>query len=250
MEQFFICLNEDEVFYDYFGLNHLGFIRRIFVKGKDLSGELFPKILSSGRVSEMLGYSFNKRHALAMGILPVGYLQYYLHEKEKTAELCAQAKSRGELLVEVDKQLLEQYADPELRTKPPGLDQRGGAWYSEAAVALIDSIENNSEKIHTINVMNNKTITGLPGDAVIEVPALVKGHCIKPLHFGELPLGIRGLVQHVKAYESLTVEAAATHDKEKAFLALCAHPFMDSVNMAERIFEDILAAHKETINLN
>ena len=243
-------LNENEVFYDYFGLNHLGFIRRIFAGGKDMSRELFPKILSHERVSEMLGHSFNKRHALAMGVLPVGYLQYYLHEKEKTAELCAQAKSRGELLVEVDKQLLEQYSDPALKTKPPGLDQRGGAWYSEAAVALINSVENNDGKIHTINAINNGTITDLPDDAVIEIPALVNGHCIKPLHFGALPAGIRGLVQHVKAYESLTVEAAANHDREKAFLALCSHPFMDSTDIAERIFEDILEAHRESINLS
>jgi len=243
-------IDENEVFYDYFGLNHLGFIRRIFIRGKDQSSELFPKILAHERVSEMLGYHFNPRHALAMGILPVGYLQYYLHEKEKAAELCAQEKSRGELLIDVDKELLKQYADPELKTKPPGLDQRGGAWYSEAAVALINSVENDDGKVHTINVMNNGVITDLPDDAVIEITALVKGQCIKPLHFGALPIGVRGLIQHVKAYESLTVEAAATHEKEKAFLALCSHPFMDSTNVAEKIFEDILEAHREFINLN
>jgi 6-phospho-beta-glucosidase len=242
--------DEDKVSYEYFGLNHLGFIRRIFIEGKDASEDLFSKILSHERASEMIGYPFNKRHALAMGILPVGYLQYYLHEKEKTKELCAQEQTRGELLIEVDKKLLEQYADPQLKTKPPGLDQRGGAWYSEAAVALINSIENDDGKVHVINVMNDGIITDLPSDAVVEIAALVKGHFIKPLHFGALPPGIRGLVQHVKAYESLTVEAAATHNKEKAFLALCAHPFMDSTNMAEQIFNDILEAHREFINFD
>ena len=213
-----------------------------------MSSDLFPKILDRAR--ELLGYAFNKRHALAMGVLPLHYMQYYLHEKEKTADICAEEKSRGELLIEVDKKLLEQYADPQLRTKPPGLDQRGGAWYSEAAVALISSIENIDGKVHIINVMNNGTITDLPNDAFIEIPALVGGNYIKPLHFGPLPAGIRGLVYHVKDYESLTVEAAATHSKEKAFLALCTHPFMNSTNVAEKIFEDILEAHKEYIKLN
>lgn len=242
--------DEDKVSYDYFGLNHLGFIRRIFIAGKDVSSEYFPKILSHERVSEMLGYTFNKRHALAMGALPLHYMQYYLHEKEKTAELCAQEKSRGELLIEVDKQLLEQYKDPHLNTKPPGLDQRGGAWYSEAAVALINSIENDDGKVHIINVVNNGVITDLPSDAVIEIPALVRGHFIKPLHFGTLPAGILGLVQHVKDYESLTVEAGATRNKEKAFLALCTHPFINSTNIAEQIFESLLEAHKEFITLS
>jgi 6-phospho-beta-glucosidase len=241
-------IDENKVSYDYFGLNHLGFIRRIFVGGRDMSPELFPKILD--RASELLGYAFNKRHALAMGLLPLHYAQYYLHEKEKTADICAEEKSRGELLIDVDKQLLEQYADPQLKTKPPGLDQRGGAWYSEAAVALINSIENNDGKIHIINVMNNGTITDLLDDAVIEIPAVVGGHYIKPLHFGALPAGIRGLIHQVKAYETLTVEAVATQDREKAFLALCNHPFMNSTNVAEKIFEDILEAHKDFIKLN
>ena len=246
-------LDGSKVFYDYFGLNHLGFIRGIYIDGKNKSAEFFPKILSHERAAEMLTNSskhkFNARHALAMGILPIHYVHYYLHEKERTAEVCAEEKSRGELLIEVDKQLLEQYSDRELKTKPPGLDQRGGAWYSEAAVALINSIENNDGVIHVINITNNGVISDLPNDAVIEVSALVGGHLIKPLHFGALPEGVRGLIQHVKAYESLTVDAAATHNKEKAFLALCSHPFMDSTNVAEQIFEDILLAHKDYIKL-
>jgi len=241
--------NEDEVFYDYFGLNHLGLIRNIFLNGKNVSDEYFPKIMEHERMPEMLGYSFNKRHTLAMGILPVGYMQYYLHEKEQTQKLCAQEKMRGELLVDVDKELLKQYSDPELKTKPPGLDQRGGAWYSEAAVALIDSLENDDGAVHIINLQNQGVITDLPDDSVIEIPAVVRGQSVKPLHFGSLPLPVRGIIQHVKAYETLTAEAGATHDREKAFLALCSHPFMNSTDAAEKLFEELLAAHKDYIHL-
>lgn len=242
-------LDEKTTFYDYFGLNHLGFIRDIFVNGKSMKDELFPRILNHEKMPDMLGYRYNKRQALAMGILPMAYVQYYFHELEKTRELTSQLKTRGELLIDVDKELLKQYDDPQLKTKPPGLDQRGGAWYSEAAVALINSIENCDGQIHVINTVNNGTITDLPDDAVIEIPAIVNGRNIRALQFGKLPLAVKGLVQHVKAYESLTVEAAATRSKEKAFLAICSHPYSRSSDDTEKIFEEYLVAHQKYLDL-
>lgn len=240
---------KDDVFYDYFGLNHLGFIKGIYVNGKDVTDDAFEKILSHPKCDYMLGYAFHKKHALAMRVLPVGYLQYYYHQKEVYDKLSAQKLTRAQQLMEVDKQLLKDYSDPNLNTKPAGLEQRGGAWYSEAAVALINSMENNDGAVHVINVQNNGAIAGLDDDAVIEIPAVVGGANIKPLHLGKLPDAISGLVHHVKAYESLTVKAGAEHSKETALLALAAHPFLRSVTDADNLLEDIIAAHPEYIHL-
>jgi 6-phospho-beta-glucosidase len=242
-------LNEEEVFYDYFGLNHFGFIKGIYVKGKDMTDELFPKIMDHPKLDEMLGYKFNKSQVLAMRILPVGYLQYYYHQKEVRENFLKQEKTRGELLIDVDKELLVQYSDPNLKTKPAGLDQRGGAWYSEAACALMDSFENNDRAIHVINIQNNGTFTDLADDAVIEIPARVEGECIKTLNFGKLPLAVKGLIEHVKAYESLTVEAAVKGSKDLALIALINHPFMTSADEAEVILNEIIEAHPDYIHL-
>jgi len=241
--------DDKDVFYDYFGLNHLGFIKGIFLNGRDITNDAFEKILSHDRCDHMLGYAFNKKHSLALGVLPVGYLQYYYHQQEIYEKLAAQEKTRGEQLIDVDKQLLKDYSDVNLNSKPAGLELRGGAWYSEAAVALINSMENDDGEIHIVNVQNNGNIDGIPDDAVIEIPAIVKGDNIRTLHLGKMPEGIVGLVQHVKAYESLTVKAAVEKSKEKAFVALSNHPFIRSVNDAEKILEDIISAHPDYINL-
>ncbi len=240
---------DKDVYFDYFGLNHLGFIKGIYVDGKDVTDEYFEKILSSERCDHMLGYKFNKRQALAMRVLPIGYLQYYFHEEEIFNKLSHQEKTRGETLLSVDRQLLEDYKNPNLKGRPDGLMQRGGAYYSEAAVALMNSIENGDNAVHTVCLPNNGVIKGLDDKAVVEIEARVNGENIKPLFIGDIPEPIRGLIQHVKAYESLTVKAAAEQNKELAFLALCSHPFIRSVNDAEKMFEEIVAAHPEYIHL-
>ena len=240
----------DDVFFDYFGLNHLAFIKGIYLNGKDVTDEAFEKILDHPNCDEMLGYAFNKRQALAMRVLPVSYLQYYFHQKELYEKISSQEKTRGESLIEVDKQLLKDYSDPNLTTKPAGLSLRGGAWYSEAAVSLINSMETNDGAIHFVCVPNHGCIQGLDDMAVGEVPAVVKGDCLRTLNVGKMPAAIDGLVKHVKAYESLTVKAGAERSADDALLALISHPFIRSVNDAEAILDDIIREHAEYIHLH
>lgn len=241
--------NED-VFFDYFGLNHLAFIKGIYLNGKDVTDETFEKILDHPNCGEMLGYPFHKRQALAMRILPVSYLQYYFHQKELYEKISSQEKTRGELLIDVDRQLLKDYSDPNLTTKPAGLSQRGGAWYSEAAVSLINSMETNDGATHFICVPNKGCIEGLDDMAVVEIPAVVSGDRISTFHVGKMPDAIDGLVKHVKAYESLTVKAGAERSADMALLALNSHPFMRSANDAEAILNDIILEHQEYIHLH
>ena len=151
---------------------------------------------------------------------------------------------------QVDKQLLKDYSDPNLTTKPAGLSLRGGAWYSEAAVSLINSMETNDGAIHFVCVPNHGCIQGLDDMAVVEVPAVVKGDCLRTLNVGKMPAAIDGLVKHVKAYESLTVKAGAERSADDALLALISHPFIRSVNDAEAILDDIIREHAEYIHLH
>ena len=197
----------------------------------------------------MLGYPFNKKHALAMKILPVGYLQYYFHEKEVFEKLNALVLTRAEQLIDVEAQLLADYSNPNLKSKPAGLELRGGAWYSEAAVALIDSLINDDGVTHVLNIKNNGAISDLPADAVIEIPAVVRGDSIRALSLGSLPLEVRGIIQHVKAYESLTVKAGAERSRDTALAALMSHPFLRSSNDAEKLLDEIIEAHPKYIDL-
>ncbi|PKP57664.1 6-phospho-beta-glucosidase [Candidatus Atribacteria bacterium HGW-Atribacteria-1] len=239
----------DEIYIDSFGLNHLGWIRGIDINGEDKTQEFFKKIMDSPRIDYMLGYKFNRKYIKALNLLPTGYLQYYYYNREVLKKLQSLERTRAQIIMDIDKELLLQYSDPNLKVKPVGIEKRGGAWYSEAAVALINSIENNKKEIHIVNVRNNGAIAGIDDDAIVEVPVVVGSAILKPLVVGKIPDSVAGLIKHVKAYESLTVKAGAERLKDVAFMALVNHPFITSIDEAEKMFEELLAANKDYIHL-
>ena len=76
-------------------------------------------------------------------------------------------------VAEIERELLELYRDPELAEKPPLLEQRGGAYYSEAATGLVASLASGDDEVHVVDVRNGGTLAGLAADDVVEVPARV-----------------------------------------------------------------------------
>ena len=135
------------------------------------------------------------------------------------------------------------YADENLAEKPKKLEERGGAYYSEAAISLISAIYNNKNEIHTVNVLNEGTIANIPYDAVIEANCIVGRNGAKPLNIGIADRRIAGLINAVKAYEQLTIEAAVSGDYHKALMALCANPLVHEYADAKAILDEFLTAH-------
>lgn len=131
-----------------------------------------------------------------------------------------------------------------LTEKPQQLEQRGGAYYSEAAVNLMKAIHTDSGEIQTLNVMNGDTLDFLPADASIEVNCVVTKNGAVPVPVERVPVAAIGLIQAVKTYESLAIEAAVTGSREKALLALSAHPLIDSVGAAEAMLDEMLERNR------
>jgi len=227
-----------DVVLDYFGLNHLSWVRGVRVRGEDVSE----------RALEAAASWENEREAAlirALRMIPSGYLRYYYFTDEVVEEQVRAPKTRGEAVAEVESELLEMYRDPALKRKPKELEKRGGAHYSEAAMALISAIHNDKNEWHVVNVVNAGCILDLPDQAVVEVPAQVNCDGAHPLPVGQLPLEVRGLVQAVKAYEELTVRAAAEGDRREALLALTNHPLVPSFSVARALLDALLEAHRE-----
>lgn len=231
-----------EVELDYVGLNHLSWVRRVFVRGEDRTAELLQK--AAVRPANILGLDLDPDFLEALGMWPSSYLNYYYLQDEMLEQLQAQPQVRGEVVAELEAELLELYQDPQLSTKPKQLEQRGGAHYSSAAVSLIRDIHLNTGRRHIVNVQNQGALPELPWDGVVEVPCVVDAQGAHPLVQGKLEAHIRGLIQQVKAYEELTVEAAVTKDYHTALLALAAHPLTRSVHKAKRLLEKFNAAHE------
>ncbi|MCL2342869.1 MAG: 6-phospho-beta-glucosidase, partial [Firmicutes bacterium] len=239
------CRAED-VYCDFIGLNHLLWARRVTAAGRDVTAQMVGAAAGEdahGVMANVPEMQTSARFMRSLGMLPVDYLKYYYLTPEMLAE-CVEAEKtkgvRGEVVKRVEEELFALYADPALAVKPAQLSERGGAHYSDAACMLIDSIYNNKGDIQTVNVRNGGANLDLPEEAVIERNCVIDAAGAHPIALGHMPLKIRGLVQLVKAYEQLTVEAAVNGDRDAALQALTIHPLVPSSSVAQKLLDDIL----------
>ncbi len=230
-----------EVELDYVGLNHLSWVRGVRSAGGDAFDRAFSAAVARAQQGE---FAFSASLLETLAMIPSYYLRYYYQHDGILAEQKRAARTRGEEVREIDGELLSLYADPSLATKPESLNRRGGAHYSTAALALISAIHNDKREVHIVNVRNAGALPDLPREAVVEVPALVDGDGVHPLASKPLPLYVRGLVQAVKVYEELTVEAAMKGDDRVALRALLAHPLVPSFDSAQGLWESIKEANR------
>ena len=203
------------------GLNHLSWVRHIRVDGVDV----LPKMIAER--SDELGRRGGVTGDLIrdLGVLPSYYLKYYYRHDATVRELKA-ATPRATVVADVERELLQLYADPTVDTKPPQLEARGGAYYSEAATALLASLVAGTGDNHVVNVRNDGLIRGLADDDVIETLCRVDASGATPLPQDPVAPELLGLVQHVSAYERLAARAAVTGDRRLLRMALLAHPLV------------------------
>jgi 6-phospho-beta-glucosidase len=220
------------VLIDQVGLNHLTWVRAVRVDGTDVLGDLL-----AAHGDKLAAELELPRWLLdELGAIPSYYLRYFYAHDAILAEQRNGATPRAAQVAEIERELLTLYRDPSLTTKPALLEQRGGAYYSEAAVALVASLSGD-EAIHVVDTRNAGTLAGLADDDVVELPARVGPAGPVPLEQPPLAPELLGLVQHVAAYERLTAEAAVTRDQATARKALLAHPLIGQHAMAMELAE-------------
>ena len=232
----------DEVELDYVGLNHLAWVRRVLVAGDDRLPELLKlaaKLDANGaELPEELDYP--PAFLEALGAIPCSYLRYYYLTGKMLERLQAKDRDRAEEVMAIERKLLEIYADASVTTRPEALSERGGADYSRAAVDLIDALINNKREIHVVNIRNNSAVTGLPADAVVEIPCLINAYGAHPLDVGDVATPFLALMQHVKAYEQLAIEAVLKNSRKAAMQALITHPLGPSADQAPALLDELL----------
>ena len=234
-------VSPDRVALEHVGLNHLTWERAVRVDGHDH----LPALIEAA--ADDIGADIGSPGELIrlLGAIPSYYLRYfYFTDSVLAGQLSGAHKSRAEEVMAIEKTLLEMYRDPELAEKPKLLEQRGGAYYSEAAAQLIASLHAGTGDQQVVDVRNDGAIPGLPDDAVVEVPARVDASGATVGHFDPLAPELLGLVQQVKAYERLTVEAAIHGDRKAALKALLANPLVGRYNVATALLDALLDANR------
>ena len=228
-----------EVVVDQVGLNHLTWIRAVHVDGRDVLPEL---IASHGdAIAEQAALPLHLLEEL--GVVPSSYLQYFYSHDAVLAEQLG-GVPRAEVVAEIERGLLDLYRDPALNEKPALLEQRGGAFYSEAATGLVASLRSNDGVVHEVDIRNDGILAGLANDDVVEVPARVENGRLVPLPQAPLAPELLGLTQHVAAYERLAAQAAVTADPALARKALLAHPLIGQHPLNEELVELLLEAEQ------
>ncbi|EFM10396.1 6-phospho-beta-glucosidase [Paenibacillus curdlanolyticus YK9] len=239
-------VSADRIYTEFVGLNHLHWVSRVEVDGVDKLTELLnnQEDYSAKNVPQQ---GWNPTFLRSLGALPSYYLKYFYMTDKMLADQQKALKQdgiRAEVVKRVEDELFKLYADPALSEKPKQLEQRGGAYYSEAAVNLMRSLYNGTNDIQTLNVANQGVLDFLPADASIEVNCIVTKSGPLPLPVTNVPPQSKGLIHAVKTYEQLAIRAAVTGDRGLALQAMAHHPLVPSVDTAVALLDEMLEANR------
>ncbi|MET8744578.1 6-phospho-beta-glucosidase [Streptomyces sp. NPDC004728] len=258
---------------DYVGLNHLGWVRGLYVDGRDELPRLLadPELLGSFEEGRLFGTDWLR----SLGAVPNEYLHYYYFNREAVRAYQDAEQTRGAFLREQQEGFYTRMKDPATpalsawdRTRAEreatymsenrevaGVGEReesdlesGG--YEQVALALMRAVARNERTSLILNVRNRTTLPVLDADAVIEVPCLVDANGAHPVAVDPLPYHAVGLVTAVKAVERAVLDAAASGSRSAAVKAFALHPLVDSVTVAGRLVDGYIKVHPQLAYLN
>ncbi len=244
-------LKQDELNYQFVGLNHFHWHKVFDKKGNELTDKVIDAMLEGkdiGLPANINNVPFFDEQIKEMNMIPCGYHRYYYRQQEMLEHSLSEYETigtRGQQVKETEKKLFELYKNPVLNYKPEELAKRGGAYYSDAACECINAIYNN-KKIHmVVSTKNRGAIPELPDDSVVEVSCFIGAEGALPVAWGKLPSAQRGWLQCMKAMEECTIEAAITGNYGLALEAFALNQLIPTGENAKRVLDELLIAHKK-----
>ncbi len=249
----------DDLWFDYFGINHLGWLRAVLDHGEDL----LPGLLADER--RLLGFEegrlFGADWLRSVGMIPNEYLYYYDFANEALTGMQA-GRVRAEFLSRQQDAFYRSSGSPAetLRQWEESLAEREGSYMEEAwtgrddelrgvaaaretggygrlSLDLVDAMNGDGHEVMILNVANRSSLPFLDASAVVEVPCIVGRGGVVPVAIGPVPMAQEALIVAVRAAERAAIEAAFSHSRRLAVHALALHPLVPSVEVASRILD-------------
>jgi 6-phospho-beta-glucosidase len=249
-----------ELWFDYFGLNHLGWLRGV----RDHSGEalLDPLLEDDARLAGFEeGRLFGGEWLRALGMIPNEYLYYFYYAADTVNAIRKGPHSRGAFLLEQQRMFYAYHAESPAAALAAWRDTRhdrertymaearsaagdssehenaGNGGYEAEAMAVLEAIALNTRAVLILNTANRSSLSFLDERAVVEVPCVVGRAGPVPMAMGAVPAHARALVETMKDVERTTIDAALLGSRELAVKALALHPLVPSVRVAREIFD-------------
>ncbi|MDO6687062.1 MULTISPECIES: 6-phospho-beta-glucosidase [unclassified Agarivorans] len=239
-------VNEQDFVLQVAGLNHFIFARQVLINGQDKLEDIVDEMLSGNDTlvpANIPAFDWPEQLLRNMGMIPCAYLRYYYTSQDIMQQEIVEANdegTRGEVVKAMEERLFDIYRNPALSEKPKELEKRGGQYYSEAACELMSSIYNDKRTIMHVNTRNNGTIAGLPDDCAVEVSSMITRSGPVPLNVSPFPSDTLRLIQMMKDFETLTVEAAVTGDRNIAHRALILNPLVTTGSILEEALNETI----------
>jgi 6-phospho-beta-glucosidase len=254
-----------ELWFDYFGLNHLGWLQGVRDGEQPLLDGLLHDEAALSTFEE--GRLFGGDWLRTLGMIPNEYLYYFYYAADTVNAIKQSPHSRGAFLLDQQAAFYAQdgqgpaealaawrktrhdrertyMAEARNAAGDCGehdLDENAG--YESEAMAVLEAIALNTRAVLILNTANRSALPFLDADAVVEVPAIVGKTGPVPVAVGEVPAHARALVETMKDVERTTIEAALTGSEELAVKALALHPLVPSVTTAR----ELLAGYRARI---
>jgi 6-phospho-beta-glucosidase len=234
---------------DSFGLNHLSWTRQALVNGEDRLGPLLDEarhldsaLYRHGVVEHHLSPEMLQR----IRMIPGWYVRYFYYPEIILEEDQRSQETKGMRDMQAEEELQTIYQKQTYTQRAQEiLSNKGGSQYYLPVLQVIDSIVNDRGDIIIVDTMNQNALPDLPAHVCVEVPARIFRAGAQPLEAGALPTTVRGLVQTVKAYEELTIEAAVTGNQQTAISALMANPLVGTYPKARAYLDRVLENERE-----
>jgi 6-phospho-beta-glucosidase len=261
-----------DVLCDYVGLNHLGWVRRVRLRGEDVTEKLLGDDALLSQLYSAPLFDFDLIRALRL--IPTEYLFFYYSRRRALENQRRQGSSRGAEVEKLNAALIDTLAkqlssgdrDGAIAAYVAYLNRRSGSYMKLEAVAgtaLDDEQPYDGEPFRVatgyhrialdvmcaltgaqpanivVNVRNAGAVPDLPADDVVETACQISQNSITPLPVDPLPDAVLGLVQSVKAYERAAIEAASGGSPLSARKALLIHPAIGEWEPTAALLHDL-----------
>jgi 6-phospho-beta-glucosidase len=262
-----------EVRTEYVGLNHLGWIRRIDLRGEDVTERL---LADDSFLSQLYSVPLFEHELIrTLKLIPTEYLFFYYSRRRALENQRRQGSTRGaeveqlnnRLIARLSSLLQEGDARGAIAAYVDYLNVRSGSYmklegdggsalnsgegshedpfrvasgYHRIALDVMSALSGDQSKRIIVNTQNQGSIAEVENNDIVEVSCQIGADTITPEPCGRLPEAVRGLILSVKAYERAAIEAAMSGSSLTARKAMLLYPAIGEWEPSKELLEQLI----------